>query len=93
MHDEKGLKTNPLPHRPINRKCKRNAVANQNLPGFISRNSSDNPFGTKRKALFLSGKHAKTTRLFWETTEIPRNSVKSMMIKTRSLDKISEQTF
>ena len=55
-HDEKGLKTNPLPHRSNDREARRDAMENQNLPGFISKNSMNDPFGTKRKALFLGGK-------------------------------------
>ena len=58
MHSEKGLKTNPLPHWPVNKEAARNAVPDQNLPGFISRNSSNNPFSTEGKALFPSGKQA-----------------------------------
>ena len=37
-HDKKGLKVNPLPCKPINRKPKRNAIMNQNFPSFISSN-------------------------------------------------------
>lgn len=54
-YDEKGLETNPLPSRHVNREAKRNVVPNQNLPSFISRNISNNPFCIERKALFLSG--------------------------------------
>ena len=93
MHDEKGLKTNPLPHKSVNREAGRDAMANHNLPSFISRNSSDNPFGTERKDLFLSGKQAKTNRLFREATKVPSNSMETMMIKTRSPEEISKKMF
>ena len=82
-HDEKGLKANPLPSRSIDREARRNAMANQNLPSFISRNSTNDQFGTKRKALFLGGKQAEATRLFWEATIVPRDSVETLMTFTR----------
>ena len=62
----------------------------QNLPSFISSNGTYNPFGTKRKALLLCGKKAKASRLFWETTKIPSNSMKAMMIETKGTEKIKE---
>ena len=92
-HNEKGMKANPLPSRPINRKARGNAMANQNLPSFISRDRTNDPLGTKSKALFLSGKQAEAARLFWEVTIVPSDSVETMMIKTRSLEKISKKMF
>ena len=92
-HGEKGLKTNPLPRRSINREARRDAMANHNLPSFISKNSMNNPFGAKSKALILSGEQAETTRLFWEATKVPSNSMETMMIRTRSLEEISKKIF
>ena len=56
MHDEKGVETNPFPRRSIDRKAGRDGMPNQNLPGFISSDGTNNPFSKKRKALFLCGK-------------------------------------
>ena len=55
-HDEKGLKANPLPSRSVDREARGNAMANQNLPDFISRNSTNDPLCTKRNALLVSRK-------------------------------------
>ena len=86
-HDEKGLKANPLPNRSVDKEARGNAMANRNLPSFISRNSTNDPLGTKSKALFLSGKQAKAARLLREETIVPHDIVEPMMIKTRSPEK------
>ena len=93
MHDEKGMKANPLPSRSVDRKARGNAMANQNLPHFISRNSTNDALGTKRKALFLSGKQAEAARLLREETIVPCNSMETIMIRTRSPEEISKKTF
>ena len=56
VHDEKGVETNPFPSRPIYGKARRYAMLNQNLPSFISSDGTNNPFSTKRKGFFTSGK-------------------------------------
>ena len=93
IETSKGLKINPFPRKSVDRQAGRDAMANQNLPSFISRNSTNDPLGTKSKALFLSGKQAKAVRLLREAIIVPCNSVETMMIRTRSPEEISEQTF
>ena len=44
--DEEGVKANPLPCRLVDGKFGRNAVPNQNLPGFITSDGMNNLFGT-----------------------------------------------
>ena len=90
MHDEKGMKANPLPSKSVNRKARGNAMANQNLPSFISSNSTNDPLSTKSSALLVRGEKAKATKLLREATIIPRDTVETMMIRTRSPKKISE---
>ena len=92
-HDKKGLKANPLPRRSVNRKGRGNAMANQNLPNFISRNSTNDPLATKSNALFVSGKQAEVARLLREEAIVPCDTVEPMMIRSRSPKEISEQTF
>ena len=41
----------------------------------------------------MYGEKVKASRLFGETIEVPSNCVKSMMIKTKSPEKITEQSF
>ena len=89
-HNEKGMKANPLPRKPVNRKARGNVMGNQNLPSFISSNSTNDPLGTKSSALLVSGKKVEAARLLGEATIIPRDMVETMMIRTRSPEKIFE---
>ena len=90
MHDEKGMKANPLPSRSVNRKARGNKMENLNLPRFISSNSTNDPLGTKSSALLVNGNKAEAARLLREETIVPCDTVETMMIRTRSPEKISK---
>ena len=44
-HDEEGVKANPFPCGPVDKKSERNAMSNKKLPGFITSDGMNNPFG------------------------------------------------
>ena len=50
----------------------------------------NDPLGIKINALLVSGKKAEATRLLREETIVPGDMVETMMIKTRSPEKIFE---
>ena len=84
------MKANPLPSRSVNRKARGNAMANKNVPSFISSNSMNDPLSTKSSALLMSGKKAEAAKLLREATIVPRDMVETMMIRTRGPEKISQ---
>ena len=84
------MKANPLPSRSVDRKARGDAMVNQDLPSFIPQNSTNDPLSTHSSALLVSGKKAKAARLLREATIVVRDTVETMMIKTRSPEKISE---
>ena len=80
--NEKGLKTNPLPCMPIDKKTRGNAMLNKHFPSFISSKCLDDPFGTKCKPLNLGGNKVKTSRLLRKKIVVSSNLVKTMMVNT-----------